>query len=348
MQFKPAALNVRRGDRITWMNKDLFPHSATGPKGTFDSASIPAGGSWTFVAGESGTFAYTCQLSPHDEGHAHCSMNQRQNPLMGSIQSLKPGDRAAFEQLMRQYNRRLYRLARATLRDDAEAEDALQDAYIAAYRSIDKFRGESTLSTWLSRLVLNECLGRLRRGARRQKVIPMVSPTQEMDAVPEQDASGPDRLLARAQIRAILERKLDDLPEAFRLVFVLRSVEELSVEETAQTLDIPEATVRSRYFRAKSLLREALAKEIDLAERDIFEFGGKHCDRIVTSAVSARRRDRGSGLSYLQRSTTQIEASVRPASGTCSLRSFIILRRSAEVSGCAMADCTPTRTSPSA
>ena len=213
-------------------------------------------------------------------------MNQGQNPLMGSIQSLKPGDRAAFEQLMRQYNRRLYRLARATLRDDAEAEDALQDAYIAAYRSLDKFRGESTLSTWLSRLVLNECFGRLRRGARRQKVIPMVSPTQEMDAVPEQDASGPDRLLARAQIRAILERKLDDLPEAFRLVFVLRSVEELSVEETAQTLDIPEATVRSRYFRAKSLLREALAKEIDLAERDIFEFGGKHCDRIVTRVLS--------------------------------------------------------------
>jgi RNA polymerase sigma-70 factor (ECF subfamily) len=205
---------------------------------------------------------------------------------MGSIQSLKAGDRGAFEQLMRQYNRRLYRLARAALRDDAEAEDALQDAYIAAYRSLDKFRGESTLSTWLSRLVLNECFGRLRRGARRQKVIPMVSPTQEMDAVPEKDESGPDRLLARAQMRHLLERKLDDLPEAFRLVFVLRSVEELSVEETAQTLGIPEATVRSRYFRAKGLLREALAKEIDLAERDIFEFGGKHCDRIVARVMA--------------------------------------------------------------
>jgi RNA polymerase sigma factor (sigma-70 family) len=213
-------------------------------------------------------------------------MNQRHNPLMGSIQGLGPGDRAAFEQVMRQHNRRLYRLARAALRDDAEAEDALQDAYIAAYRSIDKFRGESTLSTWLSRLVLNECFGRLRRGARRQKVIPMVSPTQEMDAVPEQDESGPDRLLARAQMRDLLERKLDTLPEAFRLVFVLRSVEELSVEETAQTLGIPEATVRSRYFRAKGLLREALAKEIDLAERGIFEFGGKHCDRIVASVMA--------------------------------------------------------------
>jgi RNA polymerase sigma-70 factor (ECF subfamily) len=92
-------------------------------------------------------------------------------------------------------------------------------------------------------------------------------------------------VLARAQMRDLLERKLDTLPEAFRLVFVLRSVEELSVEETAKTLGIPEATVRSRYFRAKGLLREALAQEIDLAERDIFEFGGQHCDRIVARVM---------------------------------------------------------------
>jgi RNA polymerase sigma-70 factor (ECF subfamily) len=214
-------------------------------------------------------------------------MNNRQNPAMAGVDIIRPGDPAAFEQVMRQYNRRLYRLARAALRDDAEAEDALQDAYLAAYRSMDRFRGDSTLSTWLSRLVLNECFGRLRRGARRQKVIPMVSPTTEMDTVAEPDSAGPDRLVARSQMRALLERKLDTLPEAFRLVFVLRSVEELSVEETAQTLGIPQATVRSRYFRAKGLLREALAQEIDLAERDLFEFGGQHCDRIV-AAVLAR------------------------------------------------------------
>ncbi len=141
-----------------------------------------------------------------------------------------------------------------------------------------------------------KCFGRLRRGARRQKVIPMVSPTQEMDAVPEQDASGPDRLLARAQIarhsRAQAGRPARGVPSSSSYCV---PVEELSVEETAQTLDIPEATVRSRYFRAKSLLREALAKEIDLAERDIFEFGGKHCDRIVASVLSRLdARDRGS------------------------------------------------------
>jgi RNA polymerase sigma-70 factor (ECF subfamily) len=107
-----------------------------------------------------------------------------------------------------------------------------------------------------------------------------------MDTVAEPDAAAPDRLVARSQMRALLERKLDTLPEAFRLVFVLRSVEELSVEETAQTLGIPEATVRSRYFRAKGLLREALAQEIDLAERDLFEFGGQHCDRVVARVLA--------------------------------------------------------------
>jgi RNA polymerase sigma-70 factor (ECF subfamily) len=200
---------------------------------------------------------------------------------LAAARRIAGGDRAEFTSLMRQYNRRLYRLARATLRDDAEAEDALQDAYLAAYRSISQFRGEASLGTWLSRLVLNECLGRLRRSERRSKVVPIVSPNAEMSAVPEETVAQPDRMAARAQIREVLEHKLDELPEAFRIVFVLRSVEELSVEETAAALDIPEATVRSRYFRAKSLLREALAQEIDLAERDLFEFGGRQCDRTI-------------------------------------------------------------------
>ena len=197
------------------------------------------------------------------------------------------GDRAAFVELMRRHNRRLYRLARATLRDDAEAEDALQDAYLAAYRSIAQFRGDASLSTWLARMVLNECLGRLRKSARRQNVIPLV-PGDDMEttAIPD-ERDVPEQALARSEMRALLERKLDALPEDFRTVFVLRAVEELSVEETASCLGIPEATVRSRHFRARSLLRESLARDIDVAERDLFDFGGAHCDRIV-AAVSAR------------------------------------------------------------
>ncbi|CAE6889885.1 RNA polymerase sigma factor [Paraburkholderia domus] len=204
------------------------------------------------------------------------------------VRRIVAGDRSAFEWLMRRHNRRLYRLARATLRDGAEAEDALQAAYLSAYRSIARFRGEATLLTWLTRLVLNECYGRLRREARRQNVIPMVDANMhvDIDAMTARDSDSPDKTLARTELRALLERKLDELPEVFRVVFVLRSVEELSVEETAQCLDIPEATVRSRHFRARSLLRESLAHEIDLAERDVFEFGGTHCDRVVANVLS--------------------------------------------------------------
>ena len=203
------------------------------------------------------------------------------------VRRITAGDRSAFEGLMRRHNRRLYRLARAALRDETEAQDALQDAYLQAYRSIGQFRGDAALATWLSRLVLNECLGRLRRNNRRQKVVPIVSsPTdREIDAVCANESELPERTVGRAQMRALLERKLDEIPEAFRVVFVLRSVEELSVEETAQSLGIAEATVRSRHFRAKSLLRESLAQELDLAERDVFEFGGAHCDRVVAGVL---------------------------------------------------------------
>ena len=194
---------------------------------------------------------------------------------------------------MRKHNRRLYRVARSLLRDDAEAEDALQEAYICAYRALGDFRGEAQLATWLTRIVVNECMTRLRRSARRDNIIPIVSaPVQnaeEEDAMAQQpsrdDTDTPDAALVRAEMRALLERKIDELPQDFRAVFVMRSVEELSVEETAECLGITEATVRTRHFRARSLLRESIAQELDVAERDAFSFDGARCDRIVSRAL---------------------------------------------------------------
>ena len=209
------------------------------------------------------------------------------------------GDSAAFARLMRQYNRRLFRLARVTLKHDSDAEDALQEAYLQAYRAIGKFRGEASLGTWLSQLVVNECLGRLRKQARRDGIasfVPTASEVEEapldteIDAMVTAPAEKPEDALSRAQLRTLIERRLDDLPESFAAVFVLRAVEELSVEETAQSLGIPEATVRSRYFRARGLLRESLALDLDSAQRDVFAFDGERCDRIVAS-VLARLRD---------------------------------------------------------
>ena len=195
------------------------------------------------------------------------------------------GDLKAFERLMRTYNRRLFRTARAILRDDAEAEDALQEAYLRVHRSIGAFRGEAKLSTWLVRVVANEALARRRKEQRRAQVVPLQPGIDDaMD-----DAQGPQRQAERGEIRRMLEAKIDALPDGYRAVFMLRALEELSVEETAAALDIPEATVRSRFFRARSLLREALSREIDHAFDDAFAFAGERCDRIV-ARVMARIR----------------------------------------------------------
>jgi RNA polymerase sigma-70 factor (ECF subfamily) len=201
------------------------------------------------------------------------------------------GDGAAFELLMRRHNRRLYRIARSVLRDAADAEDVLQEAYLAAYRAIGSFRGEASLATWLSRLVMNHCLDRRRRDQRRSNIVPIVSGSDdEMLAAFDPAADTPDRSLVRTELRELLERKVDELPEAFRTVFVMRCIEELSVEETAQLLAIPEATVRSRHFRARGLLRESLAQEIDVAEQELFGFDGERCDRIVARVLAHVRR----------------------------------------------------------
>jgi RNA polymerase sigma-70 factor (ECF subfamily) len=201
------------------------------------------------------------------------------------------GEEAALRLLMKRHNQTLFRTARAILRDDAEAEDAVQDAYLKAIRGIDAFRSDSKLSTWLVRITVNEALGRLRRTRRAAEVIPLAADRGEgMEAhenVMDENTPTPEQEALRAESRRIMEAKIDALPDAFRAVFVLRSVEEMSVEETARCLDIPEATVRTRHFRARSLLREALAQEIDLAERDVFAFDGARCDRIV-AAVLAR------------------------------------------------------------
>ena len=209
------------------------------------------------------------------------------------VERIVRGDAHAFETVMRRYNRRLYRLARATLRDDGEAEDALQDAYLQAYRSMHQFRGDAALPTWLSRLVLNACFARLRRNQRRAARVPTLAPGTplDLDTMIDDHSEGPAEAALRAELRELLERRIDALPEEFRTVFMLRSVEEMSVEETAQCLGIPEATVRSRHFRARTLLRESLAREIDDAQRDVFTFGGAHCDRVVSAVLAAIRTD---------------------------------------------------------
>jgi RNA polymerase sigma-70 factor (ECF subfamily) len=203
---------------------------------------------------------------------------------------ISEGDMHALEHMMRLHNRTLFRTARAILHDDAEAEDAVQDAYLQAYRSIGAFRGEAKLSTWLIRIVANQALARRRKAARRAAIVPIRGGgAEEHEFEAEADTRGPDgpeSQTQRSELRRMLEQKIDELPEAFRAVFVLRALEELPVEDTAAALGIPEATVRTRFFRARSQLREALSQQIDLAFDDAFAFLGERCDRIVARVLA--------------------------------------------------------------
>jgi RNA polymerase sigma-70 factor (ECF subfamily) len=198
-------------------------------------------------------------------------------------------DHAAFELLMRRHNPALFRVARAILRDDAEAEDALQDAYLDAYRHIDGFRGSSKLATWLTRIVVNHALMRLRRQKREHVVVPFDAPDAErsdrMADIPDSGAEPVPETLLRAELRQLIERRIDELPIAFRTVFVMREIDEMSAEETAACLGIPPATVRTRLFRARALLREKLARDVDLAATGLFGFEGRRCDRIVAAVL---------------------------------------------------------------
>lgn len=201
------------------------------------------------------------------------------------------GDQHAFRFLMRLHNQRLYRTARSILRDDAEAEDAVQDAWVLAYRAIGGYRGDAKLSTWLVRIVVNEAIARSRKRSRRAEIIRLDGDTESnagngAETMAVSPSEQPERRALDAETRRLLERKIDDLPEAFRAVFVLRALEEMTVEETAETLGIPEATVRTRFFRARGLLREALAREIDFALEDAFAFAGARCDRIVAGVLA--------------------------------------------------------------
>jgi len=205
------------------------------------------------------------------------------------VERIRRGDTAAFAVLMRRHNRRLYRTARAILKDDGAAEDALQEAYVAAFRHIDAFRGDAQVATWLTRIVVNQALQALRRTRREQVVVLFEEaadePTGTDASVVAPSAATPENAMLRAEMRRLIERKIDELPEGYRTVFMLREVEELTVDATAVALGIPAATVRSRLFRAKARLRESLAQELDLATQDVFGFDGARCDRIVGAVL---------------------------------------------------------------
>ena len=203
------------------------------------------------------------------------------------------GDHAAFEALMRRYNGRLFRVARGILKDDGEAEDAVQEAYLEAFRHIAEYRGDAQVSTWLTRIAINQALMRLRRHKRERGVLQFPGDAggapQDEGVMMDRTTESPAAATLRAEIRKTVERRIDELPAAFRAVFVMRDVEEMTVQETADCLGVPSATVRTRLFRARALLRDALARDVDSATLEVFGFAGERCDRIIQRVFAALR-----------------------------------------------------------
>lgn len=205
--------------------------------------------------------------------------------LVGAVVS---GDRTAMALLIRRYDQVMYRTARSILKDDTEAEDVVQESFLLAYRGFANFRHDARLSTWLIRIVVNVAAGRLRKSSHRPNIVQlsdhMRQTTHDSD---HESPERPDEALGRAEIRHLLEAKIDRLPDPYCVVFMLRGVQEMSVEETSEALGIPQATVRSRYSRARKLLRQSLSKDLHGALGDAFPFAGRRCDRMVSKIMAA-------------------------------------------------------------
>jgi len=196
--------------------------------------------------------------------------------LIGRILS---GEKRLFEQIMRSYNQKLYRIGMSILNQDMETEDAMQTAYIHAYEHLGAFEGRSSFATWLTRIMLNECLARKKK---RQKL----KTDLENMHLNHVNMTTPAHVLANKQLSVVLESAVGQLPEKYRLVFVLREIEEMSVKQTSETLSIEESNVKARLSRAKMMLRESLQ---GVMKENIYSFHLSRCDRIVERVFSKLR-----------------------------------------------------------
>ena len=190
------------------------------------------------------------------------------------VERVRHGETALYEVIMRRHNQRLYRVARSILRDDAEAEDVMQDAYVRAFEHLGEFAGQAKFSTWLTKIAVYEALRRVRQRAR-------VGGLDSIMATAKVDTPDPERQTYDHELRAVLERAIDALPDGYREVFVLRLVEGLDVAETAASLDLGPETVKTRLHRARAFMRKNLERRAGIAAPQAFPFHAIRCDRVV-------------------------------------------------------------------
>jgi RNA polymerase sigma-70 factor (ECF subfamily) len=200
----------------------------------------------------------------------------------------------AVREIVRRYNQRLFRVARAIVRNDADAEDVVQAGYVRAFTQLATFRAEARFGTWLTRIVLNEALGRIRRRrpttGLEQVEIEQGASAQIIQFPVLQDQPDPETAMSRSEVRELLEQAVDQLPDGFRAVFVLRDVEGLSAEETAAQLAIRPETVNTRLFRARRLLRATIEERLNMAFSSLFPFDGERCVHMADRVIGALRK----------------------------------------------------------
>ena len=205
------------------------------------------------------------------------------------------GETAMFEIIMRRHNQRLYRVARAILRNDTEAEDVMQDAYVRAYEHLDQFAGRAKFSTWLTRIAVHEALARQHRANRYQELEPMSEREGDpMDRLASL-APDPEQQAAGSEIRRLLEEEVEKLPDTYRAIFMLRDIEELDTSEAAEILEITEENVKVRLHRARAMLRKSLYARAGMERKEAFSFHAVRCDRVVKN-VFERIQKRGSKM----------------------------------------------------
>jgi RNA polymerase sigma-70 factor (ECF subfamily) len=195
------------------------------------------------------------------------------------VQRVRAGETGLFEVVMRRYNQRLFRVARAIVRDDSEAEDVMQQAYVNAYLHLAQFEGRARFATWLTRIAVHEASARARR---RRRLTELEPEGEEADPRPKRDRElDPEQLALAGEVRRALEAAIETLPESYRTIFVLREVEGLSTQETAGCLAVSQDVVKTRMHRARQRLRTELLRRVGLATSDVFSFHLVRCDRVV-------------------------------------------------------------------
>jgi RNA polymerase sigma-70 factor (ECF subfamily) len=198
---------------------------------------------------------------------------------------VRAGDTALYEILMRRHNQRLYRIARSILRNDADAEDVMQEAYVRAYEHLGDFMGEAKFSTWLTRIAVHEALGRIRKWSKMGDLDGVTNIELNRPAGDMSVWDNPERQAYDSELKLVLERAIDRLPQDYRSVVILRLVEELSIIETAECLDLTVETVKTRLHRGRALLQKYLQHRARIVAPEIFPFHLSRCDRIVENVL---------------------------------------------------------------